>query len=164
MKWEGKIHKFGDNIDTDIIIPARFCTTLDKQNLAEHCMFDIRKEFYKTVGENDIIVSGHNFGCGSSREVAPVAIKATGIKCVIAKSFARIFFRNSVNMGLYLIASDSIPDAVETGDAFSIDLLQQTIRVRHTNLHFDHRYDPLINDIVSCNGLINYLKMKNFIV
>lgn len=120
MKVNGKSIKYGDNIDTDVIIPARYLNTSDHQELAKHCMEDIDKEFINKVEKGDIIVAGNNFGCGSSREHAPVAIKASGISCVVAKSFARIFYRNSINIGLPILECEEA-DKIADGDKLEID-------------------------------------------
>lgn len=122
MDAKGLVHKYGDNVDTDVIIPARHLNTQDHKELASHCMEDIDKEFVNKVKEGDIMVAGDNFGCGSSREHAPIAIKASGISCVIATTFARIFYRNSINIGLPAIVCDGLYDAVKSGDEISLDM------------------------------------------
>ena len=121
MKAQGFVHKYNDNVDTDVIIPARYLNTADHKELASHCMEDIDKDFVKKVKEGDIMVGGWNFGCGSSREHAPIAIKASGISCIIAKSFARIFYRNAINIGLAIIESEEIASQIEAGDEVAID-------------------------------------------
>jgi len=121
MKFQGKIWKFGDNIDTDAIIPARYLNTTDHAVLASHCMEDADPEFPKKVKAGDIIVGGENFGCGSSREHAPIAIKAAGVSCVIAKSFARIFYRNAFNMGLPIFESQELYDRIKEGEIVAVD-------------------------------------------
>ena len=123
MKFEGKVIKYGDNVDTDVIIPARYLNTIDKKELASHCMEDIDKDFVNKVENGDIMVAGSNFGCGSSREHAPIAIKESGISLVIAKSFARIFYRNSINIGLAIL---ECPEAVDAIEVLEIVLLFST--------------------------------------
>ena len=122
MLFNGKAIKYGDNVDTDVIIPARYLNTIDKKELASHCMEDIDKDFVKKVRPGDIMVAGNNFGCGSSREHAPIAIKESGISLVIAKSFARIFYRNSINIGLAILECDAAVDAIKDGDEVEADL------------------------------------------
>ena len=122
MKFSGKVIKYGDNVDTDVIIPARYLNTIDKKELASHCMEDIDKDFKNKVKAGDIMVAGNNFGCGSSREHAPIAIKESGISLVIAKSFARIFYRNSINIGLAIVECPEAADAGENGDTVEADL------------------------------------------
>lgn len=166
MKINGYVHKFGDNIDTDVIIPARYCVTLDKKELAKHCMFDIKGDFYKNVKENDIIVASENFGCGSSREVAPIAIQACGIKCIVAKSFSRIFFRNAINIGLMVVTNDKLYDLVSDGDNIEIDFENRNIsnNRNNENVDFNINNSNIIDDIVMHKGLLNYIREKNYIV
>lgn len=121
MKAQGFVHKYSDNVDTDVIIPARYLNTADHKELASHCMEDIDKDFVAKVKEGDIMVGGWNFGCGSSREHAPIAIKASGISCIIAKSFARIFYRNAINIGLAIIESEEIVNALNANDEILVD-------------------------------------------
>ena len=121
MNANGKVHKYGDNVDTDVIIPARYLNTADHKELAAHCMEDIDKEFVKKVNDGDIMVGGANFGCGSSREHAPIAIKNSGISCVIAATFARIFFRNAINIGLAILECPEASEKIEDGDQVAID-------------------------------------------
>ena len=121
MKAHGKVHKYGDNVDTDVIIPARHLNTSDHKELASHCMEDIDTEFVKKVKRGDIMVGGENFGCGSSREHAPIAIKASGIDCVIAKTFARIFYRNAINIGLPILECPEASEKIQDGNEVSID-------------------------------------------
>jgi 3-isopropylmalate dehydratase small subunit len=128
LLFEGKVFRYGDNIDTDVIIPARYLNTSDPDELARHCMEDIDPYFVKKVSRGDFIVAGENFGCGSSREHAPIAIKASGVSCVIASSFARIFYRNSVNIGLPILECPEAYAGVENGDRLSMDLAEGTIR------------------------------------
>ena len=121
MNTKGFAHKFGDNVDTDVIIPARYLNTADHKELASHCMEDIDKDFTKKVKPSDIIVAGYNFGCGSSREHAPIAIKAAGVSCVIAKTFARIFYRNAINIGLAILECEEASEKISDGDEIAID-------------------------------------------
>lgn len=155
-----KVWKFGDNIDTDIIIAARYLNTSDENELAKHVMEDADKDFYSKISKGDIIVSGENFGCGSSREHAPMALKAAGISCVIAKSFARIFYRNSFNMGL-LILEYAGTDEINEGDELDIDLNAGLIK----NLTQKKEYKfasipPFMQELLNTGGLINYAKTK----
>ena len=122
MNANGTVHKYGDNVDTDVIIPARYLNTADHKELASHCMEDIDKDFVKKVKDGDIIVGGYNFGCGSSREHAPIAIKAAGISCVIAKTFARIFYRNAINIGLAILECPEASEKISDRDQVSVDL------------------------------------------
>lgn len=154
----GKIHKYGNNIDTDVIIPARYLTTVDKKELASHCMEDIDKDFVNRVAIGDYIVAGTNFGCGSSREHAPIAIKESGIKVVIAKSFARIFFRNSLNIGLTLIETDKIQDLVEMGDEISVDMDNGLIYVKDKETIDFQKPTDVLSRLVEEDGLVNYAK------
>lgn len=159
MKTQGFVHKFGDNVDTDVIIPARYLNTADHKELASHCMEDIDKDFVNKVKPNDIIVADYNFGCGSSREHAPIAIKAAGISCVIAKTFARIFYRNSINIGLAILECPEACDKIEAGDEISVDFDQGVI----TNLTKQETYQAepfpeFIKEIINANGLLNSLK------
>ena len=121
MKAEGKVFKFGDNVDTDVIIPARYLNSSDPAELATHCMEDIDKDFVKNVNKGDIIVANKNFGCGSSREHAPIAIKAAGVSCVIAETFARIFYRNAINIGLPILECDQAVKSIEAGDKLEVN-------------------------------------------
>ena len=122
MRFLGNAIKYGDNVDTDVIIPARYLNTIDKRELASHCMEDIDKDFTKKVKQGDIMVAGYNFGCGSSREHAPIAIKESGISLVIERSFARIFYRNAINIGLAILECDEAVDAIKEGDEVDADL------------------------------------------
>lgn len=159
MILEGKVWKYGDNVDTDVIIPARYLNTADPKELAEHCMEDIDTEFVAKVQAGDIMVAERNFGCGSSREHAPVAIKASGITCVIADSFARIFYRNAINIGLPLLEIGEQVKRINKGDVLKIDLAAGTIENVTTKEVF--KAEPLpgfIQEIAQAGGLINYLK------
>ena len=127
MKAEGRVFKFGSNVDTDVIIPARYLNVPDPSQLAKHCMEDIDKEFVNKVSKGDIIVADKNFGCGSSREHAPIAIKAAGVSCVIAETFARIFYRNAINIGLPAIVCKDLPDDVQTGNTMILHMSEGTV-------------------------------------
>ena len=159
MKAHGFVHKYGDNVDTDVIIPARHLNTSDHKELASHCMEDIDSEFVKKVHEGDIMVAGSNFGCGSSREHAPIAIKESGISCVIAKSFARIFYRNSINIGLAILECEEAAARIEAGEEVSVDFETGTI----TNITKNEKYQAMpfpefINEIIRSGGLLNSIK------
>ncbi|MBR6046433.1 MAG: 3-isopropylmalate dehydratase small subunit [Ruminococcus sp.] len=159
MKAHGTAHKYGDNVDTDVIIPARYLNTADMQELAKHCMEDIDTEFATRVKPGDIMVAKANFGCGSSREHAPASIKASGISCVIAKSFARIFFRNAINIGLPIIECDEAAEKIEAGDEVEIDFDTGIITNKTKGEEYKGQSFPefLIN-IINANGLLNSLK------
>ncbi|CAM3461298.1 3-isopropylmalate dehydratase small subunit [Helicobacter labetoulli] len=158
MKAQGFIHKYGDNVDTDVIIPARYLNTADHRELASHCMEDIDKDFVKKVKNGDIMVGGWNFGCGSSREHAPIAIKASGISCIIAKSFARIFYRNAINIGLAIIESSEIADFLQDGDSVSIDFDKgQIIESKSAKSFSTTPFPPFIQEIINANGYLNWI-------
>ena len=155
MIFDGKIIKYGDNIDTDVIIPARYLNTIDKKELASHCMEDIDKEFTKKVEAGDIMVAGYNFGCGSSREHAPIAIKESGISLVIARSFARIFYRNSINIGLAILECPEAVDGIADGDKVEADLDNGVIYNRTTGKSFQTQPFPeFIQKIIQNGGLV----------
>jgi 3-isopropylmalate/(R)-2-methylmalate dehydratase small subunit len=157
----GKAWKYGDNIDTDAIIPARHLISTDPRFLAEHCMEDADAGFVKKASEGDFIIAGKNFGCGSSREHAPIAIKAAGISCVIAKSFARIFYRNAFNMGLPILDCPEAVDGINDGDETEIDLATGTIRNRKTGKEFHaNPIPPFMQELISAGGLINYARTR----
>ena len=161
MKAQGIVHKYGDNVDTDVIIPARYLNTADHKELAAHCMEDIDADFVKKVNAGDIIVGGDNFGCGSSREHAPIAIKASGIDCVIARTFARIFYRNSINIGLPILECPEASEKISDGDKVSVDFDTGII----TNETKGEKYQALpfpdfIKDIMAKGGLMNSLTGK----
>ncbi|MDY4879183.1 MAG: 3-isopropylmalate dehydratase small subunit [Gemmiger sp.] len=161
MNAKGPVFKYGDNIDTDVIIPARYLNTQSPAELAAHCMEDIDKTFITRVKAGDIMVGGENFGCGSSREHAPVAIKAAGISCVIAKSFARIFYRNSINMGLPILECPEACDAISDGDVVSIDADTGTIIDETTGVAFHAQpFPPFIQEIINEGGLVARTKKK----
>ncbi|MBE6837434.1 MAG: 3-isopropylmalate dehydratase small subunit [Ruminococcus sp.] len=159
MKANGKVHKYGDNVDTDVIIPARYLNSADAKELALHCMEDIDKEFVNKVSEGDIMVAEANFGCGSSREHAPIAIKACGVSCVIAKTFARIFYRNAINIGLPIIECEEASERISDGDEVEIDFDSGIITNKTKNETYQGQPFPefLIN-IINKNGLLNSLK------
>ena len=156
MKANGKVIKYGDNIDTDVIIPARYLNTTDHKELASHCMEDIDKEFVNKVKDGDIMVGGANFGCGSSREHAPIAIKARGISCVIAKDFARIFYRNSINIGLPILECDEAAKDIKDGDTVSVNFDTGVITNETTGKTYQAEPFPeFIQNIIKKGGLIN---------
>ena len=159
MKANGTVHKYGDNVDTDVIIPARYLNTSDHKELASHCMEDIDKDFITKVKDGDIIVATQNFGCGSSREHAPIAIKASGISCVIASTFARIFYRNAINIGLPILECEEASAKISDGDQVSIDFDSGIITNTTKNETYQAQPFPdFIKDIISKNGLLNSLK------
>lgn len=161
MKFCGKVHKFGADIDTDAIIPARYLNTFDPQELAKHCMEDADATFPERVDVGDIIVADKNFGCGSSREHAPIAIKGAGVACVIARSFARIFYRNAINIGLPILECDEAIDAINEGDQVEIDLETGKIRNLRTNEEYQAvPFPEFMQGIMNKGGLINYVKEK----
>ena len=156
---EGKVWRYGDNIDTDVIIPARYLNTFDPKELAKHCMVDIDKDFAQKVRPGDIMVGGKNFGCGSSREHAPVAIKACGVPVIIAASFARIFYRNGIKVGLPLMVIGDNVERIHAGDKLSVDLSSGKIRDITTGETFQAPPLPgFIQDIAKAGGLIQYVK------
>ena len=157
----GKVFKYGANVDTDVIIPARYLTTADPKELAKHCMEDIDLQFSKKVQKGDVIVAGSNFGCGSSREHAPVAIKASGISCVIAPSFARIFYRNAINMGLAIMECKEAAEAVQDGDEIEIDFETGKITDSTIGQTFMAKpFPPFIRKIIEADGLTGYIAAK----
>ena len=159
MKFQGKTIKYGDNVDTDVIIPARDLNTIDKKELASHCMEDIDKDFTKKVRAGDIMVAGYNFGCGSSREHAPIAIKESGISLVIARSFARIFYRNSINIGLAILECSEAVDGILEGDLVEADLDNGVIYNKTTGKSFKTQPFPeFIQKIITNGGLVESIK------
>ena len=161
MDIKGKAWKFGDDINTDLIIPARYLNTTDPAELALHCMEDVDPDFAKNVSKGDIIVAGNNFGCGSSREHAPLAIKSAGISAVIAKSFARIFYRNSFNIGLPILESRKASDGIETGDLVEVDLAQGKIFNKTKNKTYQAFPIPeFMRQLVKEGGLMEYVRKK----
>ncbi len=152
---------YSDNVDTDVIIPARYLNTKDPKELASHCMEDIDKNFSKDVKEGDFIIAGCNFGCGSSREHAPISIKASGIKAVIAKSFARIFYRNAINIGLVIIENDKIQDEINIDDEIELDLNNGVIKnITQNKEYVFSPYPDEIQKLIEAGGLVNYTKQK----
>lgn len=159
MKAEGRVFRYGDNVDTDVIIPARYLNSSDKDDLRKHCMEDIDPEFVKNVQQGDIIVAGKNFGCGSSREHAPIAIKASGVSCVIASTFARIFFRNSINIGLPILECPEAADEIKAGDVLSVDFSTGEITDRTTGRTYKAEpFPPFMQRLIESGGLIGYIK------
>lgn len=161
MKAKGTVFKYGDNIDTDVIIPARYLSTADPEVLKNHCMEDIHKEFAREVSPGDIIVGQKNFGCGSSREHAPIAIKASGISCVIAESFARIFYRNAFNIGLPIIESREAAQGIEAGDEVEVNFESgEIINITKEERYKGQPYPVFIQKIIEKDGLVNYIRGK----
>lgn len=159
MIIKGKVWKFKDNIDTDVIIPARYLNTSDPKELALHCMEDYDSEFVKKMNQGDIIVAGRNFGCGSSREHAPIALKAAGVSCIIAKSFARIFFRNAINIGLPIFESVEVVDQCSQGDILEADTVQGVIKNQTKDKVYKTNLLPeFIQKIITVGGLREYVK------
>lgn len=158
---EGKVFKYGDNIDTDVIIPARYLNSSDPKELATHCMEDIDKEFVNKVSGGDIIVADKNFGCGSSREHAPIAIKAAGVSCVIAKTFARIFYRNAINIGLPIIECEEAAADIKDGDTVKVDFDSGVITNVTTGKTYQGQAFPeFMQKIIASEGLVNYINSK----
>ena len=161
MKLEGKVWRYGDNIDTDVIIPARYLNISDFNELAEHAMEDIDTTFAPNVKQGEIIVAGKNFGCGSSREHAPVVLKVKGVKCIIADSFARIFYRNAINIGLPLLEIGAEVEKIEKGDDVEVDLKTGEIKIVNKNLVIKTKPLPdFCQKIADCGGLVNYVKSQ----
>ena len=159
MKATGRVFKYGDNVDTDVIIPARYLNTSDPKELAAHCMEDIDLDFAKEVKEGDIIVANKNFGCGSSREHAPIAIKESGISCVIASTFARIFYRNAINIGLPILECDQAVKSIEAGDKLEVNFDTGVIKNLTKNEEYQGEAFPeFMQKIINSNGLIGYIK------
>ena len=159
--FKGKVWRYGDNIDTDVIIPARYLSSVDPKELASHCMVDIDETFAREVKPGDIMVGGRNFGCGSSREHAPIAIKASGVPVVIAASFARIFYRNGINIGLPLLEIGDDVEKIKAGDEIEADPATGIIKDLTTGDTFQaHPLPGFIQDIAKAGGLINYVKQK----
>ena len=155
MKAHGKVHKYGNNVDTDVIIPARHLNTQDHKELASHCMEDIDKDFVNKVQEGDIMVAGDNFGCGSSREHAPIAIKAAGIDCVIATTFARIFYRNSINIGLPIMECPEASEKIDAGDEVEVDFDSGIIKnITKGEEYQAHPFPESIQKIIKAGGLL----------
>ncbi len=162
MNAKGLIFKYGDNVDTDVIIPARYLNSQDAKELATHCMVDIDADFVNNVKDGDIMVGGWNFGCGSSREHAPLVIKTSGISCVIAKSFARIFYRNSINIGLPILECPEAVDAIEAGQTVSVDFDTGKIINETTGAEYSAEpFPPFIQEIIKAGGLLASIQNKN---
>ena len=161
MNVQGTVHKYGDHVDTDVIIPARYLNTQDPKELASHCMEDIDKEFIRRVKDGDIMVAGANFGCGSSREHAPVAIKASGVSCVIAATFARIFYRNAINIGLAILECPAASAGISAGDEVSVDFDTGVItNVTKGETYQAEPFPSFIKDMIAKGGLMASLKAK----
>jgi len=162
MNFTGKVIKYGDNVDTDVIIPARYLNTQDHKELASHCMEDIDKDFINKVQQGDIMVAGDNFGCGSSREHAPIAIKAAGIDCVIANTFARIFYRNSINIGLPIMECPEASEKIEAGDEVEVDFDSGVIKNLTKGEEYKaHPFPESIQKIIKAGGLLNSIAEDN---
>ena len=162
MQAKGKVFKYGDNVDTDVIIPARYLNITDGFELAKHCMEDIDKEFIKNVQKGDIMVAQKNFGCGSSREHAPLVIKCAGVSCVIAETFARIFYRNAINIGLPIIECAEASKAIQAGDEVEIDFDSGMIHnITKNETYKGQAFPPFMQKIISAGGLINYINTES---
>lgn len=158
---KGTVHKFGSNVDTDVIIPARYLNTTDPKELAAHCMEDIDPEFVKRVKPGDIIVAEDNFGCGSSREHAPIAIKESGVACVIANTFARIFYRNAINVGLPILECPEAVAGTKSGDVLEVDLESGRITNVTTGKTYTAKpFPPFMQDLIKAGGLVNYARAR----
>lgn len=161
QQFRGKVWKYGNNVDTDVIIPARYLNTYDPAELAQHCMEDIDKTFCKNVKKGDIIVAGENFGCGSSREHAPIALKASGISVVIAKTFARIFYRNSINIGLPILECPEAADEIDNSDELEVNIETGQITNLSKNKPYQAKpYPESLRNLINSGGLIEYTKNK----
>ena len=159
MRAQGHVHKYGDHIDTDVIIPARYLATQDEKELASHCMEDIDTSFVTKVQPGDIMVGGWNFGCGSSREHAPIAIKASGISCVIASTFARIFYRNAINIGLAILECEEAAREIRAGDEVRVDFDTGVIENRTTGKTYQAQpFPPFIQNIIEKGGLLSAIR------
>jgi len=159
MNAHGTVHKYGDNVDTDVIIPARYLNTSSHKELAAHCMEDIDKDFVSRVKEGDIIVAEKNFGCGSSREHAPIAIKASGVSCVIASTFARIFYRNAINIGLPILECDAASKEIQAGDDVEVNFDTGVITDHTTGKTYQAQpFPPFIQNIIKAGGLLNSIE------
>lgn len=162
MSVKGKVFKYGANVDTDVIIPARYLNRSEPEELARHCLEDLDKTFVERVRPGDIIVAGKNFGCGSSREHAPIAIKACGVSCVIAPSFARIFFRNAINMGLPILESEEAAQGINDGDTIEVDFTTGEIKNLTSGASYQARpYPPFIEKIIAADGLMGTLQKQD---
>jgi len=159
VKYKGVAHVFGDDVNTDEILPARYMSTHSPSELAKHCMEDADKNFVKKIKFGDIIVAGKNFGCGSSREHAPISIKAVGISCVVAKSFARIFYRNAINIGLPIVASEGASEHIRKNDKLEVDTHKGIIKnITRKKVYKTEKYAPFVEKIIKKGGLMNYVK------
>ncbi|MBR6955811.1 MAG: 3-isopropylmalate dehydratase small subunit [Firmicutes bacterium] len=162
MKAQGRVHKYGNNVDTDVIIPARHLNTQNHKELASHCMEDIDKDFINKVQQGDIMVAGDNFGCGSSREHAPIAIKAAGIDCVIANTFARIFYRNAINIGLPIMECPEASEKIEAGDEVEVEIDSGIIKNLTKGEEYKaHPFPESIQKIIKAGGLLNSIAEDN---
>ena len=160
MITEGRVYKFGDNVDTDVIIPARYLNTQDEKELASYCMIDIMPSFAANVRTGDIIVAGSNFGCGSSREHAPISIKASGVSVVIAKTFARIFYRNAINIGLAILECEEASGKIKAGDVIIAELSTGKItNITANECYYAKPFPQFVQNIINCNGYINSIKV-----
>lgn len=161
MEAKGHVFKYGDNVDTDVIIPARYLNATQGEELAKHCMEDIDKEFVHKVKKGDLIVANKNFGCGSSREHAPLAIKAAGVSCVIAETFARIFYRNAINIGLPIIECPEAAKDIADGDEVEVDFDSGRITNKTKGTTYQGQaFPPFMQKIIDCGGLVNYINQK----
>ncbi len=161
MQAQGHVFKYGDNIDTDVIIPARYLNSSDPADLATHCMEDIDREFVKNVQAGDIIVANKNFGCGSSREHAPIAIKASGVSCVIAETFARIFYRNAINIGLPIMECPEAAREIESGDEVRVDFDSGTVEnLTKGTSYKGQAFPPFMQKIIGAGGLVSYINAQ----
>jgi len=159
MKITGNVHKYGDNVDTDVIIPARHCVSIKEEDLAAHCLEDLDKDFVNKVQPGDILVAGNNFGCGSSRENAPIAIKGAKVGCVIAKYFARIFYRNAINIGLPILECEEAVDGIDAGDTLEIDLETGAIHNLTKNTTYQAvPFPATMQEIINKGGMVNYVR------
>lgn len=161
MKAHGDVFKFGDNVDTDVIIPARYLNSSEPKELAAHCMEDIDKDFVKKVKKGDLIVANKNFGCGSSREHAPLCLKTAGVSCIIAETFARIFYRNAINIGLPIIECPEAAKNIEAGDEVEIDFDSGKIYDRTKGMEFQGQaFPPFMQELIAAGGLVNYINSR----
>lgn len=161
MQAKGTVFRYGDNVDTDVIIPARYLNTSNHKELAQHCMEDIDQNFIKQVKKGDIMVADRNFGCGSSREHAPIAIKESGISCVIARTYARIFYRNAINIGLPILECPEACDGIKAGDVVSVDFSTGTITNETTKTVFHSEpFPPFMQDLIANGGLAGYIAKR----
>ncbi len=161
MKAQGKVIKYGNNVDTDVIIPARYLNTSDPAELAAHCMEDIDKDFVKNVQKGDVMVAGKNFGCGSSREHAPIAIKVSGISCIIAETFARIFYRNAINIGLPILECPKAAKDIEAGDEVNVDFESGVIKnISKGKEYTGVPFPAFMQEIMNADGLVGYIKQQ----